>query len=287
MVARSLLGFALMLGIGPLLAGARDAAPLNPDDLMRVIRAEDDPATHAAAARVQAAAESGNSYAMYDLGSLYRQSSRKGKPVFAYDPGKSLKWLVAAFDGGRTTAAYKIALVYAELGDDMEAMGWAQVYSHYLHPEEERTGKQQQLRLALLNDLYARIGTDHKDAIEARLMTLLDRHAAKFEANVKRNELLDDRWTRDDDDCKLTNPPDGHRAGLRAPGYGLVEFLVAIDHDGSTGEFAALDAAPVAMHDQDLRQLVSRLRCDPDRRARYAFQIFNVQDDPELRLEND
>ena len=164
------------------LAATPGTAMVAPQDLILAIRAQNDEATKAAAARLQAAAEAGDSFAMYDVGSLHRQSGRKGAAVFAYDPGKALKWLTRAFDSGRLTAAYKIALTYAAIGDDMEAMGWAQVYSHFMRPIEQRQDRQSQLRLALLNDLYARVGHDREDAIEERLMTLLDKHGPSFEA---------------------------------------------------------------------------------------------------------
>jgi len=59
-------------------------------------------------------------------------------------------------------------------------MGWAQVYTHFVRPTEKRSGRQIQFRLALLNDLYARIGRDREDAIESRLMTLLDNARTKL-----------------------------------------------------------------------------------------------------------
>lgn len=176
----SLIAALLIAAPSAVVLAAETEHAIAPADLMLVIRAKDDDATKAAAARLQAAADAGNSFAMYDVGSLHRQSSRKGAAVFAYDPGKALKWLTRAFDGGRLTAAYKVALTYAAIGDDMEAMGWAQVYTHFVRPTEKRSGRQIQFRLALLNDLYARIGRDREDAIESRLMTLLDNARTKL-----------------------------------------------------------------------------------------------------------
>lgn len=263
------------------------AAPIAPGDLMLVIGAKNDEATKAAAARIQSAADAGNSFAMYDVGSLHRQSSRKGAAVFAYDPGKALKWLTRAFDGGRLTAAYKVALTYAAIGDDMEAMGWAQVYTHFVRPTEKRSSRQIQFRLALLNDLYARIGRDREDAIESRLMTLLDKHGPIYEAGVRRNEPRHPDWIDDEDDCKLTELPIRHNEPVRQPVDGLVEYLVEIDTQGRPGAFVALDSAPQAMIERDLRDLVQRLDCKPQRRTRYAFQNFQLQYGSRLRLESD
>lgn len=269
------------------LAAAPGAAMVAPLDLILAIRAQNDEATKAAAARLQAAAEAGDSFAMYDVGSLHRQSGRKGAAVFAYDPGKALKWLTRAFDGGRLTAAYKIALTYAAIGDDMEAMGWAQVYSHFMRPIEQRQDRQSPLRLALLNDLYARVGRDREDAIEARLMTLLDKHGPRFEAARDRAPRRHPDWIADADECAVTLPPEGARAEVRIPGNGLVEYLVAIDARGRPTELAALDATPQPMLERDLRPLVRRIDCKAQGRTRYLFQNFQLESGPGLRLDGD
>jgi hypothetical protein len=280
---RLLFLFALSI---PILSAAADAPVVAPHDLMLVIGAGNDDATHDAAARIQAAADAGNSYAMYDIGSLHRQSSRKGAAVFAYDPGKALKWLTRAFDGGRLTAAYKIALTYAAIGDDMEAMGWAQMYGHFVRPSEQRSGRQIQFRLSLLNDLYARVGRDRESAIEARLMTLLDKHGQSYEDGLRRSEPRHPDWVDDEDGCKLTPLPIHYEKPMRQPDDGLVEYLVEIDTEGRPGAFAALDSTPQAMIERDLRDQVQRLDCKPLRRTRYAFQNFHLQVGPRLQLED-
>lgn len=287
---RSIRSFALLMSMfmccAPL-AAAPDAALVAPQDLILAIRAKDDEATKAAAARLQAAAEAGDSFAMYDIGSLHRQSGRKGAAVFAYDPGKALKWLTRAFDGGRLTAAYKIALTYAAIGDDMEAMGWAQVYSHFMRPIEQRQDRQSPLRLVLLNDLYARIGSDREDAIEARLMTLLDKHGPPFEAARERAPRRHPDWIADEDECEVTVPPGGAQAAVRIPGNGLVEYLVAIDARGRPTKSAALDATPQPMLERDLRPLVQRIDCRAQGRTRYLFQNFQLESGARLRLDGD
>ena len=283
----SLIAALLIAAPSAVVLAAKAEPAIAPADLMLVIDAKNEEATKAAAARIQAAADAGNSFAMYDVGSLHRQSSRKGAAVFAYDPGKALKWLTRAFDGGRLTAAYKVALTYAAIGDDMEAMGWAQVYTHFVRPTEKRSGRQIQFRLALLNDLYARIGRDREDAIESRLMTLLDKHGPSYEAGARRNEPRHPDWIDDEDDCKLTELPIRHNEPVRQPVDGLVEYLVEIDEQGRPGTFAALDSAPQAMIERDLRDHVQRLDCKPQRRTRYAFQNFQLQYGSRLRLESD
>lgn len=280
----SLLAVAMM--VSSLAQAAETTTLVAPADLMLAIRAKDDAATRDAAARLQAIADAGGSHAMYDIGSLYRQSSRKGAAVFAYDPGKALKWLTRAFDSGRLTAAYKVAITYASIDDDMEAIGWAQVYSHYIQPRE-KSGSQQQLRLALLNDLYARIGRNRESAIDARLMSLLDKHGPDYEASQRRDEPMHPDWIADGDECKVTKPLKGKPEKTRIPEVGLVEYLVAIDTRGQPGDFVALDSAPHAMLERDLRAVVMRLDCKPQAGTRYVFQNVHLQLASSLELDND
>lgn len=288
---QSLLASALAFALSaPSLASesAPSVAAVAPKDLLLVIRADDDDATHGAAARLLAAAEAGNSFAMYDIGSLHRQSRRKNAAAFAYDPGKALRWLTRAFDGGRLTAAYKISLTHAALGDDMEAMAWAQVYSHYMHAAEQKRGQPQQLRLALLNDLYSRVGRDREEAIRKRTIALLEQHGPRFEDRSKHADPLHPEWIRDAATCQVKELPKGLRPAVRVPASGMVEYLVEIESDGSPGEFVSLDAAPHPMHARDLRQLVSRVECQPATTApRYVFQNFTLQFGPRLRLIED
>lgn len=262
----------------PVVSAAVDAPAVAPGDLMLVIEAKNDEATKAAAARIQAAADAGNSYAMYDIGSLHRQSSRKGAAVFAYDPGKSLKWLTRAFAAGRLTAAYKVALVYAQIGDDMEAMGWAQLYSQYVRPSE-RSGSvgQQQLRLALIDDLYARVGRDREDAIDARRMTLMDRHGRDHLANQDRAEAQHADWAPRGTRCTATAAADSLANQLQLPGHSLIEFLIEVAPNGGVARYAVLDAAPFAVNERDLKALVEGLSCPDARAGQYLFHFVQVQ----------
>lgn len=279
----SLIAALLIAAPSAVVLAAKAEPAIAPADLMLVIDAKNEEATKAAAARIQAAADAGNSYAMYNIGSLHRQSSRKGAAVFAYDPGKSLKWLTRAFAAGRLTAAYKVALVYAQIGDDMEAMGWAQLYSQYVRPSE-RSGSvgQQQLRLALIDDLYARIGRDREDAIEARRMTLMDRHGRDHLANQDRAESQHGDWATRGARCTATAAANSLSNQLQLPGHSLIEFLIEVAPNGGVARYAVLDAAPFAVAERDLKALVEGLSCPDARTGQYLFHFVQVQG-PESR----
>lgn len=266
-----------MMFLPPLSSLAADAVPVAPADLMLVIRAKNDQATRDAATRIEAAAEAGNSFAMYDIGSLHRQSSRKGAAVFAYDPGKSLKWLTRAFSAGRLTAAYKIALIYSEIGDDMEAMGWAKLYSQFVRPSERTVG-QQQLRLALMDELYRRIGRDREEAIDARKMTLIDRHGRDHEANQKVAAIQHPDWAERGLRCEPAPAAESLASRLQLPGHSLIEFLVKVDAKGKVDDYATFDAAPYAVSERDLRALMKDLACPAGRnRDQYLFHFVQVR----------
>jgi hypothetical protein len=284
LIIRAVLALALTC---PTLVAAADAAPVAPADLMLVVAAKNDAATKDAAKRIEASAEAGNSYAMYNIGSLHRQSSRKGAAVFAYDPGKSLKWLTRAFSAGRLTAAYKVALIYSEIGDDMEAMGWAQLYSQYVRASERTTG-QQQLRLALIEELYRRIGRDRADAIEARKMTLMDRHGHDHETNQKNSEPQHADWAERGLRCEASAAATDLASKLQLPGHSLIEFLVKVDGRGKVDAFATFDAAPYAVSERDLRALMKDLSCPPaPGRAHYLFHFVQVRSPSTQELTED
>ncbi len=274
----SLIAALLIAAPSAVVLAAKAEPAIAPADLMLVIDAKNEEATKAAAARIQAAADAGNSYAMYNIGSLHRQSSRKGAAVFAYDPGKSLKWLTRAFAAGRLTAAYKVALVYAQIGDDMEAMGWAQLYSQYVRPSE-RSGSvgQQQLRLALIEDLYARIGRDREDAIDARRMTLMDRHGRDHLANQDRAEPQHADWAPRGTRCTASAEADRLANRLQLPGHSLIEFLIEVAPQGGVARYGVLDAAPFAVAERDLQALVDGLSCPDARAGQYLFHFVQVQ----------
>ena len=279
--------FASIMALQTLAMAPSAAATVAPADVMRVIRAADDDATRASAARLQAAAEAGDSFAMYDIGSLHRQPGRKGAAVFAYDPGKALMWLTRAFNAGRLGAAYKIALTYAAIGDDMEAAGWASVYAHYLRPYEAANDAPNPLRVNLMNDLQTRIGRGREEAVDARRMTLLDKHSARFEAARKQPAAAHPQVIEAGDACTHAVPANGYGAELALPTDVLVEYVVQIQPNGRPGTFAVLDAASQAIADRAVQSLVERMNCKPRNAERYAIQSFQLQSGPRLRQNED
>jgi hypothetical protein len=249
---------ALWLASAPSLA----AVPaVSGGDLAILISAPESAPALDAAARLRQAAESGNSFAMYDLGSLSRQHERKRDSALGYDPGLALKWLLQAFRNGRDLAAYKLALTYREIGDTLEAMAWIQVYSHYnIGPKTKSDGA----AASLMASLYDELGEDPHEAIRQRTISLLQQHGPQHEAASKRG--IDAASLGDialmDENCRWPKKlPRGlwQRGRIRESAY--VEALVRIDDAGKPSEVHLMDYARRALHPATTRDLVLRYRC--------------------------
>ncbi len=249
---------ALWLASAPSLA----AVPaVSGGDLAILISAPESAPALDAAARLRQAAESGNSFAMYDLGSLSRQHERKRDSALGYDPGLALKWLLQAFRNGRDLAAYKLALTYRDIGDTLEAMAWIQVYSHYnIGPKTKSDGA----AASLMASLYDELGEDPHEAIRQRTISLLHQHGPHHEAASKRG--IDAASLGDialmDENCRWPKKlPRGlwQRGRIRESAY--VEALVRIDDAGKPSEVHLMDYARRALHPATTRDLVLRYRC--------------------------
>lgn len=230
-----------------------------------------------ALAAIRQAADAGNSYAMYNLGSLARQSRFREDEVIKYDPGAALMWLTRAFAAGRLTAAFKVAVVHRELGDPLEAMAWLQVYSYYLkggaNPVPE--ARQQRLRRGHIADLMAKLQDDLKGTEEAqireRTIALLEGHGTRFEAALPTP-------TPDMAACDVKRPPKGFKASIVHPvESSLVEIVAVVDQDGSTRDVFVLDSTPDAMTVSGIRQYGYNVFCPPQESAdaRVVFVPWN------------
>jgi hypothetical protein len=222
---------------------------------------------------------------MYDLGSLQRQSRRKGAAVAPYDLERSITWLTQAFERGRVTAAYKLSLAHADSGNPLEAMAWAQVFSYYRREDTKTAGPDDQLVAALLKDAYARLDRGQEAGIRERTIALLETHGPAFEANRAHPEPRHVDWAVGADQCEFLRPMNGSWVTARTETTGLVEFLVAIKPGGGAAEVVALDSAPESMHERELRALAQRVHCStPSDQTRYLFQDFTFRAGPRLKL---
>lgn len=240
--------------------------------------AQSEPAQQAAA-RLLALAEGGNSYAMYDVGSLARQSERKPGMALPYDPGLALKWLLRAFDNGRYTSAYKLALTYREIGDTLEAMAWAQVSDFYSKPTGKPAAAPKGRRggegmiASLMASLYAELGNDKSEAIRLRTIALLQEHGPRYESALKRRyiaaELGDIEIVAD---CALPRRlPRGIWQHGRARESAHVEALVRINAEGLPTEVHLLDFSRRALNATTTQNLVSSYRCPASNAPRWIF----------------
>lgn len=230
-----------------------------------------------ALAEIRTAAEAGNSYAMYNLGSLARQSRFKDDPVVRHDPGAALMWLTRAFDAGRLTAAFKIAVTYRDLGDSLEAMAWLQAYNYYMKGGDKPLpdARLNWLRRGHVADLMAKLQDDLKgadpEAIRLRTIALLERHGTRFESALRTP-------TPDVSECRMKRPPKGFRAMVVHPvESSVVEIVAVVDPDGSARDVHIMDSTPDAMSANAMRQYGFRVFCPPQDAAgeRVVFVTWN------------
>ncbi len=229
-----------------------------------------------AAAQLRIAAEAGNSFAMYDLGSLSRQHERKSGGALAYEPGLAIQWLLRSFRNGRKLGAYKLALSYRDIGDTLEAMAWIQVYSHYATgPETKSDGT----IASLMATLYAELGEDQTDAIRQRTITLLQQYGPQFEAAISRGHdpgILGDISLMNEECTSPKRMPRGlwQRGRIRESAF--VEALVRIDEQGKPSQVHLFDFSRRALHPATTRDLILRYRCPIRADAQPYWMFINL-----------
>lgn len=253
---------------------------LKTDVLITLLDSEASIADRQAAMKVmQESAAAGNSYAMYNLGSLARQARFKDDPVTRYDPGAALMWLTRAFDHGRITAAFKLAVVHRDLGDNVEAMAWLQVYTYYMKGHHLPADKQRPLPkrgavVALLATLQAETKATPEETIRQRTIVLLSEHGTRYERAVPTP-------TEGIEGCRMRPPPKGFRNSVaRRVDASLVELVAVVEPDGSAREMAVLDSTPDFMSASLVRQFGFAVACpklednSDDRRVFIGFDYW-------------
>lgn len=252
----------LMSGLANALEPVSSTAPvLDTSDLMTVLDSRAPQAEREAAmAKLRESAEAGNSFAMYDLGSLARQTRFKEDPVIRHDPGAALMWLTRAFDHGRLSAAFKLALVHRELGDQLEAMAWLQVHNYYLKgshlpPDQQRPMPKYGPEARLMATLQEALDHESAETIRQRTIALLQKHGTQFESAKPTP-------TEDVDGCRVRPPPKGFRAtNSRRVEPSVVEIVAIVEPDGSARDIVIMDSSPDFMSANMVRQFGFSIAC--------------------------
>lgn len=288
-------GWLTAIGILCLLAQtsitAQPALPtLGADDLAALISDAESPAARDAAARLLQAAEAGDAFAMYSIGSLARQTQRGGASAVAYDPGLALKWLTRAFDHGRVLASYKLALTYRELGDTLEAMAWAQVYAHYSE-EMSRAGKRPSpaagprqrsdgMAASLMAGLYTELGADQSESIRLRTIALLQEHGPRFEPAYQRGLAAAQLGEIQHIEGCVTpkRMPRGIWQHGRVRESAPVEALIQVDAEGKPLQVHLFDFSRKALNAASTTKLVMTYRCPAAAASRWTFVSLNLDD---------
>lgn len=252
--------------------GAEEPHRLELDLLLDARR--DAPEREAALRRLIAAADSGDGYAQYVLGSLYRLGDRHPAQLLGRDESRAALYLSNAAVQGWVIALAAMAELRLDQGNAREAIVWTQLYIHYdairaadypVAPDSRRA-----YAASLLHRCSQKLTLDEAlaDAIDADVAAFVDRHGASMETgNTDRQEA--------DEDTSLGVPrlpagmkelASGSRAtGLDAPGMAM--YLIGVNQAGRVEHVHVIDSLPDHRVAAALRRHARQLRLPAKDRA--------------------
>ncbi|HET9484398.1 MAG TPA: hypothetical protein VFO79_10615, partial [Xanthomonadales bacterium] len=235
-------------------------------------------------ARLDAAAQAGDPSAAYLIGSLYRRGADLSGLQLAKNPGRALKWLHAAALGGELNAFAKLAETYADIGEPLEAMAWAQAYAYFLERDPScRKECGDGYTAALLKRLYAELPADAEEQITKRSREVLLKVGPSFEyarlrhaqeAGQRKPSYAGSRRKVDFVDRSESRP---------MPPAGIAEFVVRVDADGAIRDAWVLDSLPRADLAAELRATLLTMKLEAGAGDRYAI-VPLVFDDRRLSV---
>ena len=251
----ALVGFVLAF----LAAGARAQAPapdpggaLPYDARILFDRAQGQERQREEAERVRTAAKQGDAHAQYLLGTLYRLGMHHPAKVFERDDEKAWIYLSNAATGGQLYAM--AAAAELELGRKrwMEAMVWAQAYTHYEallvnDPDSGQTDSQPYAAY-LIQRAFEELG--RSDEVRKQIAEHLGAFVQAYDEKV-RNGLLQ-HGPQYGSGAPLKQQFEGKRyfddflskeeQRLKTPGWAL--FLIGVDGKGTIKKAIVIDTLP-------------------------------------------
>ena len=231
-------------------------------------------------ARAQECAAQGEALSAYVLGSLYRQPGRL-PGVLDADPGRALQLLIQAAGGGERLAFAKVAETYLALGDNFEAMAWAQAYAHL---EKAEDGQASGYAANLVQRIQAALGDAVGTAVDERAKAIIARDGVAYaQARAAASKAPDPDELVPDTRRRSREVESNPR--IRVPDSGFVEFVLDVGPDGHVINVRVLDATPASNLSRDLRQVAFAMTFNarPGKKHRYAL-LPVVFDDQRLRL---
>jgi hypothetical protein len=209
------------------------------------------------------AANAGDRYQQYILGSLYRVGKQIPGALVARDDAKARLYLSNAAAHGELHAMAKMAEILLEEKDAFNAMVWAQVYGHYALESDAQMPSSSK-RGGYFADLLHRISTvldsGRMPEVSTHVAAFLDAHDGDIRSGM--NATQDDYESGDTHGNNQTPtrflPMVAQLAQHRRDCF--VEYLVEFAADGSAKQAWLLDALPDVSVGEGLRTVAMRAR---------------------------
>lgn len=222
--------------------------------------------------KLDAAAQAGDPTAAYVIGSLYRRGADFSGLLLVKNPGRALKWLHAAAHGGELNAFAKLAEIYAEMGEPLEAMAWAQAYAYFLERDPScRKDCGDGYTAALLQRLYAALPADAEAQVTKRSREVLLKVGPSFEyARLQRAREAGEKQASYAGARRKVSFIDRNESQPLPPA-GIAEYVVRIDAQGAIRDAWVLDVLPRAELAAELRPTLLTMRFPAGAADRYAI----------------
>ena len=207
------------------------------------------------AGRVRAVAETGDPYAQYLLGTLYRLGKSHPAKLFERDDDKAGKYLSNAAVNGRVFAMAGMAELELRRKQPMKAMVWTQAFAHYelVHGEifNDKLPDHQAYAAFLLKRSFDALG--HSDAVQNQIEQLftdfMQQHDARIRAAL--TETRDSQKAIKQDQSALhrihggrmeISMPNSREQQMHSPGVAV--FLAGVDAKGRVEKLLVIDSLP-------------------------------------------
>lgn len=245
-------------------------------------------------------AETGDPYAQYLLGTLYRLGKKHPSQLFERDDDKAAKYLSNAAVNGQVFAMAGMAEVELRRKQPMGAMIWAQAFAKYEAVYQEisndKGGSHQAYAAFLIQRSFDELG--HSDAVQKQIGRYCLGFEQQYDAKIRAalsdsREKQEHRIKGDGDDLQQILPgkidaemisPSEQR--MRSPGYAI--FLVGVNAKGRVEKLMAVDSLPDEIFAAGLEGVVRRSHFGTAKKStelRWAFVPMSY-DDQSVQLKN-
>ena len=252
------------------------------------------------AGRVRAVAETGDAYAQYLLGTLYRLGKSHPAKLFERDDDKAGKYLSNAAVNGQVLAMAGMAELEWRRKQPMKAMVWAQAFAHYEPVYQailnDHHPAHQAYAAFLIQRSFDALG--HGDAVQKQIgqysFNFQQQYDTKLRAAIsasREKQKLSIKGDGDDLQQILPGKIDPVMASLseqrlRSSGYAI--FLVGVNAKGRVEKLMAVDSLPDEIYAAGLEGVLRRTHFSTAKKTtalRWAYVPVSY-DDQSVELKN-